>query len=454
MLGTAAGTFNNKNVGTGKAVTVSGLSISGADAANYSLTQPTLSADITAATLTITGVTASNKTYNRSTVATLNTGSAALSGVYGGDTVTLDSTAATGSFADWDVGVGKTVTTAGFTKGGGDAGNYTLTQPTTTADITAASLTITADNQSRSYGSSNPSLTASYTGLVSGDTSSVVSGLSLSTAAIASSNVGGYAITASGGTAGNYTITHANGTLTVTAASLTVSPDSYTITYGATEPSYSGSITGAVLGDLLTATYSPAGYAGSTGSYTINAVMSGANLANYSVTYNTGTLTVGQKSLLVYANNQTRTLLQRNPVFSLRFVGLEEGDSFTGYSTGTTATDMSMPGDYLITITGGTAPNYTITRVDGILAVTMPAIVEHLPLQVTRFLNETDLPPVILSTETLSNPTLDILSEGNPSANDNAPTPRNPHSVSTPSFCTLNSTELATCNNPAMTIWM
>jgi len=45
--------FANKNVGTNKTVTISGLTISGTDSANYTLTQPTTTANITAASLTV-----------------------------------------------------------------------------------------------------------------------------------------------------------------------------------------------------------------------------------------------------------------------------------------------------------------------------------------------------------------------------------------------------------------
>ena len=58
-------------------------------------------------------------------------------------------------------------------------------------------------------------LDATYTGLMNGDTSSVVSSLSLSTTATSTSAVGTYTISTSGGTASNYTITLVNGTLTV-----------------------------------------------------------------------------------------------------------------------------------------------------------------------------------------------------------------------------------------------
>jgi len=53
VAGTAAGTFATKNVGTGRQVTVGGLSLSGSKAGNYTLSPLVLSADITAKQLTV-----------------------------------------------------------------------------------------------------------------------------------------------------------------------------------------------------------------------------------------------------------------------------------------------------------------------------------------------------------------------------------------------------------------
>lgn len=205
-------------MGTGKSVTVGGLSLTGAHAGNYTLTQPTLGADITAAGLGVTGVTANDKSYDAGTGASLNLGSAQLSGVIGGDSVSLVTTSALGSFADANVGADKTVTISGLALGGADSGNYTLTQPTTTADISAVQLTVTADGKTRPYGYANPTLTATITGFVGGETSSVLSGApELSTSANAASAVGDYTITAAIGTlsASNYTFAFTDGTLTV-----------------------------------------------------------------------------------------------------------------------------------------------------------------------------------------------------------------------------------------------
>src|SRR5205807_4631414 len=115
-----------------------------------------------------------------------------------------------------------------------------------------ADLTITADNKSKVYGATNPTLTATITGYVNGDTASVVSGTpALSTGATPSSAVGTYPITAAQGTLGaaNYTFTFVNGTLTVTPASLTVTADNKSKVYGATNPALTATITGYVNGD-------------------------------------------------------------------------------------------------------------------------------------------------------------------------------------------------------------
>ncbi|HMP01703.1 MAG TPA: YDG domain-containing protein, partial [Gemmatales bacterium] len=114
LTGTDSYDFADKNVGSGKTVMVSGLSLDGADAGNYILAALTGTADITAKLLSILGVTASNKVYDGSTAASLDTGSASLAGVVGGDTVGLETGSVSGSFADKNVGTGKAVAASGF----------------------------------------------------------------------------------------------------------------------------------------------------------------------------------------------------------------------------------------------------------------------------------------------------------------------------------------------------
>src|SRR5207248_1816345 len=125
-----------------------------------------------------------------------------------------------------------TSTCGGFMLTGSAAANYNHppTTATTTASITPAPLTITANNASRPYGQPNPTFTASYNGFVNGETLSVLGGaLTITTTAIQTSPVGTYPITPSGLTSTNYKITFANGTLTinpvVTSATVTVTPN-------------------------------------------------------------------------------------------------------------------------------------------------------------------------------------------------------------------------------------
>lgn len=95
--------------------------------------------------VTVSGITANNKVYDGSTAATLDCSKASFDGAVTGDTLTVSTT---GTFADADVGSGKTVTLGSLTLGGADAGNYTLAasgqQTTTTASITPAARTIPA----------------------------------------------------------------------------------------------------------------------------------------------------------------------------------------------------------------------------------------------------------------------------------------------------------------------
>ncbi|MEI7752211.1 MAG: YDG domain-containing protein, partial [Candidatus Omnitrophota bacterium] len=155
--------FSNKNVGAGKTVTLANT-FSGADRDNYAITdQLTTTADITAKALTISGVTASNKVYDATTVANLNTASAALVGVVGSEDVSLNSTNKLGVFSDKNVGTGKTVTASGFALSGGDISNYTISQPAgLTANITVRTLTLDATGVDRVYdGTTDAQLTFS-----------------------------------------------------------------------------------------------------------------------------------------------------------------------------------------------------------------------------------------------------------------------------------------------------
>lgn len=219
----ATGTFADKNVGTGKTVTISGITLEGDDAGNYVLdtenqTPIIATADIAAKTVTVTsGITARNKTYDGTTSATLSGTNAVISGKVTGDVLRVS---ARGSFSNKSAGTGKTVNISSISLTGSDKGNYVLAssgnQTSATASITKKSLTVTADDKSVEYGDAAPTNTASYSGFVSGESKSNLSGsLSFSCSYTSSSKTGTYTITPSGHTSSNYSISYAAGTLTV-----------------------------------------------------------------------------------------------------------------------------------------------------------------------------------------------------------------------------------------------
>jgi hypothetical protein len=144
VTGTPAASFGDANVGTGKAVTVSGYT---APNANYSLTQPAgLTANITPKQLTISGAfTANNKPFDGTTAATIASNTLTLTGLEAGDVGNVSLTGLAAAFANAAVGNGKAVSLTAASLTGSANANYTVTvtgAPTTTANITSVALTI------------------------------------------------------------------------------------------------------------------------------------------------------------------------------------------------------------------------------------------------------------------------------------------------------------------------
>ena len=142
VIGKAA--YDNKNVGTDKAVSFTGFELSGSAAGNYKLiTQPaSTTADITVKEITINGATVEgSKVYDGTSEAKI-TNAGTLSDNYDGENLTI--VAGSAAYDNKNVGTGKTVAFTGFALAGDAAANYKLiAQPTdTTADITAKEITI------------------------------------------------------------------------------------------------------------------------------------------------------------------------------------------------------------------------------------------------------------------------------------------------------------------------
>jgi hypothetical protein len=279
--------------------------------ANFKNSDVSVTQTINQKTLTVTGITAGDKVYDGTTTAPLNTTNAILNGVIGTD-VTLDKSAATGAFADKNVGAGKTVTISGLTLIGTASANYILTQPAAAASITTRPITVTADTLTKVYGDADPALT-----------------YKLSASLVAGDSLTGALTRSAGNSVGTYAIQQ--GTLAAT--------------------------------------------------------------ANYALTYSGANLTITAKALKITANDKTRVFGAANPSFDATYYGLIPGETsstagvLVGTLSCTTTATVNSPvatSPYPITCSGQTAPNYTITYVPGVLAVTQDStaavITSHTPV--------------------------------------------------------------------------
>ena len=115
---------------------------------------------------------------------------------------------------------------------GGSAANYTISYVGGTLAIGKATLTITASSPEHDLRGHGAAITPSFSGFVNGDTGAAVSGLTCSATATASSPLGSYPTSCSGGSAANYTISYVGGTLTIGKAPLTITASSPSMSYG------------------------------------------------------------------------------------------------------------------------------------------------------------------------------------------------------------------------------
>ena len=405
----AAGASATTAAGSAYAVTPSNAfaTFGNFNAANYSITYVPYNGTVTQATLTITANNA-NKTYG--TTLTGGAGSSAFTITSGslqnGNTISsVTITYGTGAAATDAVGTYTNSVTPSTAVGanGFIASNYNITYASGNIIVGQASLTITANNVNKTYGTTltggagSSAFTITSGSLQNGNTISSVT-ITYGTGATAGSAVGTYtnsvtpsaAVGANGFIASNYNITYASGNIIVGQANLTITANNVNKTYGSTLTGGAGSsaftITSGTLQNgntisSVTITYGTGATAGSAmGTYTNSVTPSaavGANgfiASNYNITYVSGNITVTQAVLTITANNQSRAYGAANPTFTFTYSGFVNGDTqavVTGTTATTTATTASNVGTYSIVPSGASAPAYyTINYVNGTLTVT------------------------------------------------------------------------------------
>ena len=202
-VGSATGAFADKNAGTGKTVHISGLTLSGADADNYTFASATATttADIDRRALTVEA-TAIDRVYGDTNPTLTYTSN----GLVGNDVLGGTLTTAANRFS----GVG----VYAITQGNLANANYDISYTGADLTVNTRHITVTANSLKRFYGLLNPSLAWAVggVGLVNGD---VLYG-SLSTTATTLSAPGDYVITqGSLFSSANYNMNFISGVLTV-----------------------------------------------------------------------------------------------------------------------------------------------------------------------------------------------------------------------------------------------
>jgi hypothetical protein len=350
-------TFASANIGTGIPIYGSGYTLSGADSEKYTLTQPTLSGDITAAPLTVTAID-QTKVYGATDSALAYTIS---------DTEVSISRAA-----------GENVDTYTITPSGAAKSNYTISFVTADFSITAAPLTVTALDQTKVYGATDPALAYTITGFVNGDTeASLDTGVNISRTA--GENVETYTITPSGASSSNYTISFVAANFSITAAPLTVTALDQTKVYNATDPVLTYTITGFVNGDTEASLDTGVSISRTLGEnvdmYTITP--SGAVKSNYTISFITADFSITPASLTVTALDQTKIYGTTDPVFTYTITGFVNGDTETNLDTPVSISRNigENVGKYTITPSAASSSNYTVSFETSELGITAAGLI-------------------------------------------------------------------------------
>ena len=339
-----SGNFATKNVGTGIGVT-STSTLGGADAGNYTLTQPTgLTATITAKALVVTA-TGPTKTYGTALTVGASTTNFTANGEAGAEnvtSVTLTPNAA-GLSATTPAGTAYVVVPSAPTGTGGFlASNYTITFNNYNGTVAKAALNINVNNVTHTYGTAITSpgagATTGYTptGLQNGETIGSAT-INYGTGATATSGAGTYAnqvilTNPTGGTfnANNYNITINNGDIVVNQANLTITATT-TKVYGTSANAFftnlgpsNFTVTGLVNGETVTQVNFVNinnGAAGTAANSPVGSTYTalpgngfggfppqgtgGFNANNYNITYNANTVTVIAAPMTITATGPT-----------------------------------------------------------------------------------------------------------------------------------------------------
>ena len=367
----------------------SGATLSGRNAADYSVVYTSATNDFMVNSGPVNVAVSGTQTYGGSTPTFSGTDTPP-SGV------TVDSSALTCTQVGTSTPIGPTLTAGhhtlvassctGATLSGPNAAEYSVAYTSAANDftVTAAPLTITASNGSMNYGGTVPTITPAYSGFVNGESSaSLTTKPTCSTVATSSSAVSPptYPSSCGGAVDPNYSFTYFGGSVTVNAATLTITASNAPMTYGGSVPTITALYSGFKNGDSASSLSTPpicsttATSSSPASPPTYPSSCSGAVDSNYAISYVAGAVTVNKAPLTITASNGSMTYGSAPPSITPLYSGFKNGDSASSLSTpptcSTTATSSSPASGspYPSSCTGAVSSNYAISYVNGAVTV-------------------------------------------------------------------------------------
>ncbi|MGR3270568.1 beta strand repeat-containing protein, partial [Thalassococcus profundi] len=307
--------FSDNTVGT-QSVSISPGPFTSALGQDYRAVSSTAEAEITPAPLTVTP---DDQTKDYGQTLTFNGTDFTASGLQYADTVDTVTLSSTGAVDTAGVALSPYDILASNALGTG-LGNYDITYGTGSLDVQPIPGTITIEDQSKQYGTAFSFAGTEFTtsGFLFSD---AVTQMDLASAgAAADAPVAGspYAITgtvADGTGLANYVLTVQDGSMEVTPAPLTITPEDQSKTYGelftfdGTEFVATGLLfSDAVTSLALTSAGAAADAAVAGSPYAITAAAAeGTGLGNYAITYDTGSFDVTPAPLTITPDDQSKT---------------------------------------------------------------------------------------------------------------------------------------------------
>src|SRR5207247_1342471 len=241
-----------------------------------------------------------------------------------------DGVTATYSRAPGETVAGSPYTISATLSPAGVLGNYQITYNTAELTIDKKTASVTPNTASKTYGDVDPALTGTLAGFLAAD------GVTATYSRAPGETVAGspYTISATlspAGVLGNYQITYNTAELTIDKKTASVTPDAKSKTYGDVDPALTGTLTGFLAADGVTASYSRTpGETVAGGPYTISATLSPAGvLDNYQITYNTAEFIIDKKTASVTPDAKGKTYGDVDPALTGTLTGFLAADGVT-----------------------------------------------------------------------------------------------------------------------------